>query len=250
MKREKIWGLVILALLALSALVVSGRTIRVGNVDPGGPPPGQVRPGHQGRRPGRPAGQTDHLPPGVVWNQETAARVRTTLENRINGAGVGEATVQPKGNDQFIIELPDVKNKDAILEQLATTASMTFYYFRDVQSDRNPGAPLRHGRTDRDAAGREHSHVLRHAPLAGLNPGQSFRDGAQIKADFTALLARARDPRPGATLATVPAPLSADLPRQHAGLLHARAAGAGAAPEPGTDRLADAPQPRRVARRS
>jgi SecD/SecF fusion protein len=201
LKREKIWALVILVLIGLSAWVVFGTHrsksthSRVDIFPPkyGLDISGGVRAVLQA--------QTDHLPAGVEWNPETRERVRTTLENRINASGVGEASVQPKGDNQFIIELPDVKNKDAILEQLGTTASMTFYYFRDVVSDRNPNAPIVMN-VSRNAKGHEVYSFF------DKRTGQPFRDGGPIKADFTQLLGEGTGPRPGATLFTIPAPLS------------------------------------------
>ena len=142
--------------------------------------------------------------PGVPYNEATFQRI---LENRINSAGVGEAVVQPRPQQQqFIIELPDVKNKDAVMAQLGTTASMTFYYFADVQAiNPNTGTataktasyPLRMQESTDKATGKKLNSFVAVAPWNGFTPGQTFRDGAQIKADWTNLLATAAKNTPG-----------------------------------------------------
>ncbi len=153
--------------------------------------------------------------PGVPYDQATVQRI---LENRINSAGIGDAVVQPRPQQkQFIVELPDVKNKDAVMAQLGTTAQMTFYYFADVQAfDPNTNAPtaktannpLRITESTDKATGKELNSFLVTQPWNGFTPGQTFRDGSQIKADWTNLLAAAKTNTPSGTNAayTPPAP--------------------------------------------
>ncbi len=141
--------------------------------------------------------------PGVPYDQNLVQHI---LENRINSAGVSEAVVQPRPQQkQFIIELPDVKNKDAIMAQLGTTAEMTFYYFPDVQSQRNQTAPLRI-ETGSGPGGQELNTFLVMQPWNGFAPGQSFRDGSQIKADWAALLRAAKANPAGAATPYAPPP--------------------------------------------
>jgi SecD/SecF fusion protein len=148
--------------------------------------------------------------PGVPYDQATIQRI---LENRINSAGIGDAVVQARPQQkQFIVELPDVKNKDAVMAQLGTTAQMTFYYFADVQAfDPNTGAPTAKTAADplrmeeHTINGHEQNSFLATQPWNGFTPGQTFRDGAQIKADWTNLLADAGKNTPGgANTAYVP----------------------------------------------
>ncbi len=140
--------------------------------------------------------------PGVPYDEATVQHI---LENRINSAGVGEAVVQPRPQQkQFIIELPDVKNKDAVMAQLGTTAAMTFYYFPDVQSERNQSAPLRI-QQGTGPGGQELNSFLVTQPWNGFAPGELFRDGAQIKADWAALLTSAKA-NPAGAAATAYAP--------------------------------------------
>ncbi len=108
--------------------------------------------------------------------------------------------MQPRPQEkQFIIELPDVKNKNAIMEQLGTTAQMTFYYFADVQSQRNSRPPRCRCRNRRTSPRPGMSSTPSLSPaLERFHTGETFRDGAQIKADWAALLAAAKANPPGA----------------------------------------------------
>ena len=135
--------------------------------------------------------------PGVPYDEATVQHI---LENRINSAGIGEAVVQPRPQQkQFIIELPDVKNKDAVMAQLGTTAQMTFYYFADLKafdprthavSPRTANNPLQI-EEGTSKTGQELNTFLVSVPWNGFTPGQTFRDGAQIKVDWTNLLTAA-----------------------------------------------------------
>ena len=194
MKQEKIWGLVILVLFAFAVLIVIGRPIRVAGHTILGSHPTKygldIKGGVRAILQAHP-----ERAPGVPYDQATVQRI---LENRINAAGVGEAVVQPRPQEkQFIIELPDVKNKDAIMSQLGTTAQMTFYYFGDVQSPRNSSAPLQ-ATTSKTAIGHVQYAFTVTSPWNGFHPGENFRDGAQIKADWAALLTEAMKNEPGA----------------------------------------------------
>jgi SecD/SecF fusion protein len=200
LKQEKIWGLVILVLIALSAWVMLGT-----HRDPKTHQRVANYPTHYGLdiKGGVRAILQAHpeQAPGVAYDEATVQRI---LENRINAAGVGEAVVQPRPQEkQFIIELPDVKDKDAIMAQLGTTAQMTFYYFADVQSPRSTTAPLRIPPTNRGK-----TSFIAMQPWNGFAPGESFRDGAQIKADWTNLLTAAgkNAPGPKVTAYTPPTP--------------------------------------------
>ena len=206
-KTETIWGAIILVLIALSAWVAVGtHTNKAGVIVQNFPThygldiKGGVRAVLQAR--------TDKMAPGATYDQDTVYRI---LENRLNGAGVGEVPIQKKGRDQFVVELPDVRDKGAILARLGTTAQLTFYYFKDVNSGRTPG-PITLRSTDaagnpvRDSAGHE---VL---SFFDSRTGQTFRDGAHVRADFTALLGQGTNPRKDATATAVPAPLGASVP--------------------------------------
>ncbi len=212
MKQEKIWGLVILVLIALSGWVMLGR-----HADPVSHRQVQNFPTRYGLdiKGGVRAILQAHpeQAQGVPYDQATIQRI---LENRIFAAGISEAVVQPRPQEkQFIIELPDVKDKDAVMAQLGTTAKMTFYYFPDIRTARNATAPLNLA-TDKVPSGRETTTFTVLSPWNGFGPGETFRDGAQIKADWARLLTDATGNATGAGL-TAYAPPPPD-PAQSAAL--------------------------------
>ena len=199
MKQEKIWGLIIIVLIALSGWVMLST-----HKDPLTRRQVANYPTHYGLdiKGGVRAILQAKEVPGIPYDQNLVQHI---LENRINSAGVSEAVVQPRPQQkQFIIELPDVKNKDAIMAQLGTTAQMTFYYFADVQAfdpdtgivnPRTANNPLRI--TGRTVNNHEQNSLLVTLPWNGFTPGQTFRDGAQVRADWTALLTAAGKNAPG-----------------------------------------------------
>ncbi|MCW3059397.1 MAG: protein translocase subunit secF/protein translocase subunit secD [Capsulimonas sp.] len=136
--------------------------------------------------------------------QYDQATVQHILERRINNAGVGEATVQPKGSDQFIVEIPDVKDKDAVLKQLGTTASMQFYHFKEVVCKRDANRPVRMTSSTDPITGHEN-----YSFFDARHPQQGpFRDGLQIREDYSKILSEGAAARSGATLTTVTPPLT------------------------------------------
>jgi preprotein translocase subunit SecD len=52
--------------------------------------------------------------------------VKVVIEQRVNGLGVAEATVQQKGVDQLLIQLPGVKDPDRAIKLLGDTAQLDF----------------------------------------------------------------------------------------------------------------------------
>lgn len=81
--------------------------------------------------------QTDKLPKGKAWDEDAKAAVFQTLENRVNANGVSEPVILPKGDKQFIVELPGIANEGQLLEQLQNTAQLEFYYSPDWRTQRN-----------------------------------------------------------------------------------------------------------------
>lgn len=51
---------------------------------------------------------------------------RQVIENRVNGLGVSEATVQTSGNDRIIVELPDVDQPEQALSTIRSTGRLEF----------------------------------------------------------------------------------------------------------------------------
>ena len=77
------------------------------------------------------------LPAGQTWNEETRASVLRTLDNRVNANGVAEPLITPKGDAQFVVEIPSVKNTDDLVSQLEKTAQLEFYYSPDWKTRKN-----------------------------------------------------------------------------------------------------------------
>ncbi len=90
------------------------------------------------------------------WPTQPMARsekmnsIRTTIENRVKGlGGVTEPMVQiqnatkdivkgdGEGGPRVVVELPGVKDPDKALDKIKGTASLEFYYLKDVKSPRN-----------------------------------------------------------------------------------------------------------------
>ncbi len=131
--------------------------------------------------------------PGQTVDLPTIQKVVT---NRIDAFGVAEPTIQPKPPDQLIVELPNIKNKDQIINQLEATAQLEFRYFKDVQSQRDPDARYSES-SSIDKDGHQNSTFVDH------ETGRTFRDQAQIIADFQGILANSAQ-RPSTVAATIP----------------------------------------------
>ena len=153
MKREGLWLVAILVLVALSVFALVKLKPKYGLDIKGG-----VR-----------AILQANPKPGQKFDQSAVVKI---LHQRIDIAGVGETTVQPKGDNQFIVEIPDTKNKDEVIQRLGTAAQMQFYYFKEVQSRKNSFARYQY-----DDSGR-----LAH--FTDTQTKQTFRDQAQIADDF------------------------------------------------------------------
>jgi SecD/SecF fusion protein len=64
--------------------------------------------------------------------------IRRTIANRIKGVqGVREPKVVVQGDNRIVVELPGVKDPDKALNQIKKTASLEFYYLKDVQNVNN-----------------------------------------------------------------------------------------------------------------
>ncbi|MBD3321666.1 MAG: protein translocase subunit SecD [Chitinivibrionales bacterium] len=64
-------------------------------------------------------------------DKDVLDRAYTIIENRINGLGVAEPTIQKQGRDRLIIELPGLKNEDAAKQVIGSTAQLEFKLVRD-----------------------------------------------------------------------------------------------------------------------
>lgn len=64
------------------------------------------------------------------------ANVKRILQNRVGAlGGVQEGTVQDKGTDQFVVEIPGYTNVEEARKLLSTTASLKWYHARNVSTE-------------------------------------------------------------------------------------------------------------------
>lgn len=66
------------------------------------------------------------LAEGQIPDAGAMAAAKTIVENRVNGLGVAEATVQAQGESRLIVELPGVDNPDQAVETLRSTGQLEF----------------------------------------------------------------------------------------------------------------------------
>lgn len=73
---------------------------------------------------------------------EKMQSIRKTITERVKGIqGTGEPVVQVQDDDKIVVELPGVKDEKKALDRIRSTASLEFYYLKNVKSERNPIAP-------------------------------------------------------------------------------------------------------------
>jgi SecD/SecF fusion protein len=81
-------------------------------------------------------------PDKLAERHEKMAAIRRTIQNRVKGlAGVTEPIVVIQNPNaplpRLVIELPGVKDPEKALEVISSTASLEFYWLKDVQSNNN-----------------------------------------------------------------------------------------------------------------
>jgi preprotein translocase subunit SecD len=57
---------------------------------------------------------------------EVMSAAIAVVRNRVDGLGVAEPLIQPKGDDQIIVDMPGIKDKEEALRIIGTTAQLTF----------------------------------------------------------------------------------------------------------------------------
>lgn len=87
---------------------------------------------------------------GQEFTNQTRQTIVRILQKRVSGGGVVEGVVQPKPPLQFIVEIPDVKNKEQLAQDLTRASKLEFRYFQKVKSPRNGGAPYNMDMTTQD----------------------------------------------------------------------------------------------------
>ena len=122
------------------------------------------------------------------------------LQNRLNSSGVASPVIQSRGNNQFTVELPNVKNGQQIINQLQASASLDFRYFKDVQSKRNSYA--RYRLTGSNDSGSDTTAFI------DSETNRTFRDQYQIVQDLQKSILSDSQPRAGAVATVIPEPLA------------------------------------------
>lgn len=66
------------------------------------------------------------MPPETELDEGSMATARVIVENRVNGLGVTEPTVQSQGARRIIVELPGIDNPEKAIETLRATGQLEF----------------------------------------------------------------------------------------------------------------------------
>jgi SecD/SecF fusion protein len=69
---------------------------------------------------------------GGKWGPDNLEAVRHVIEMRVNGTGVAEPTIITKPPDQIIVELPGLKDEKEAIQRLQSTASLEFYWLKQL----------------------------------------------------------------------------------------------------------------------
>lgn len=64
-------------------------------------------------------------------SRDVLDRAYTVIENRINGLGIAEPSIQKQGNDRLIVELPGLQDEKAAKQILGSTAQLEFKLQRE-----------------------------------------------------------------------------------------------------------------------
>lgn len=137
------------------------------------------------------------LPKEQKWDNDAKAAVLRTVENRVNSNGVAEPIITPKGDKQYVVEIPAVKNESEILEQLQNTAQLLFYYSPDWKSNR---APL--GRYDFQIEGNRDEYRIN-----DTQTNKTFRDRFHLNLALREMVERGEKSGSGAKDTPLPGPL-------------------------------------------
>ena len=144
---------------------------------------------------------TAQLPKGQSWNADTKSAVLKTIDRRINSSGVSEPVISPKGDKQFVVEIPSIRNKEEILEQLQNTAQLQFFYSPDWQTEANKLGRFRIN-PETSADGKRTQTTV-----TDNTTRQKFRDPYHINLALRDLINNGAKAANGATDTPLPSPL-------------------------------------------
>ncbi|HVK04210.1 MAG TPA: protein translocase subunit SecD [Armatimonadaceae bacterium] len=145
--------------------------------------------------------QTDKLGTDQKWDQDTRNAVLNTIRNRVDANGVSEPVILPKGDNQFIVELPAVRNESQILEQLQNTAQLQFYYSPDWVTNKN-----RLGRYQFESVGGENGKREQFL-INDRQTNKSYRDLFHINQELSELIENSAKTPDKAVETPLPEPL-------------------------------------------
>ncbi len=87
--------------------------------------------------------QTEKLPAKEKWDVDKQNAVIRIVRQRVDVLGVLEPVIQPKGDKQVVVELPNITDRQEAIDLLKSTAQMEFRHFKNIESKRHPNAPYR-----------------------------------------------------------------------------------------------------------
>lgn len=85
----------------------------------------------------------EELHKGEKWSSDKLPGIVSVIRNRVDTLGVSEPQIVSKGDDQIVVELPDIKDVDQAIGMLQGTARMEFRHLIDVEDKRHPTAKYR-----------------------------------------------------------------------------------------------------------
>lgn len=74
--------------------------------------------------------------PGQKVTKEVMDAATQTVKRRIDKLGVRDAVVYKKGLDKIVVELPDMKHKQKVIDLVRRTGALEFWYMENVGMDR------------------------------------------------------------------------------------------------------------------
>ncbi len=94
------------------------------------------------------------------------------LTSRVSQSlGVVEGNVQPKGGDQFVVELPSYKDPEQARQVLSSTAKIKFYHAKNVVTERIPNRRYRESGSEKET-GNPEVHFS-----STMNPEKVYKPG-------------------------------------------------------------------------
>ena len=149
--------------------------------------------------------ETDQLPKGQAWNADAKSAVLRTIERRVNSNGVSEPVITQKGSDQFVVEIPSIRNSEEVLQELQNTAQLQFFYSPNWRSKHDPNGRYS---IERDPTADPKTELYE---ITDRTNRQVFHDKHYLNGTLRGLIADGERPGAAATAVPVLSPLG-ELP--------------------------------------